>query len=447
MRRPLRVLLLAAIFVTPAIDAQAQKREPAPAGSPLSEAIRFELAVYYLPRSLRDPMDVLRERVAATKLKLAKEPPRRADGLYVLARVETSVAEKYRPPDLQSLQYFGRGISREQAQGLQESQQVLVLDFAHPSRQMREGLRAAYELTEAIARETGGLIWDEETREVFSTDAWRSRIATWGTGVPDASKHTVIHAYRNGNYVRAITLGMAKLGLPDVVVEDFSWSANRNMGILINLLCQAMAEGAVIGAGGRYDLELKSIRHAGVRDAQLRALKPNAEAVAKLVLLQGVKDQGDPDNRLFEIGFERYPGPDQHARQDRLLSSLFGSEDSVSQVRHTRELLAASERARAKLPALREAFRAGLQPGEYIQLKAPFATRDGRREWMWVEVTSWSGNAIEGLLKNEPDAVPGLHGGQIVKVRQEDIFDYIRRYPDGRQDGNETGAVIQKMQK
>lgn len=229
-------------------------------------------------------------------------------------------------------------------------------------------------------------------------------------------------------------------------MDDFSWSMNRPVGHLINLFCQAMAEGARVGPDGVFDLDLQAIRHPAVRQAQLATLKVNAEAVARLALRPGTREQGDPDNRLIQIGFDRYPGGDAHARQDRMLSSLFGWEDSVAMVRHDAALTAASRKARAQLPALREAFRQGLRPGEFIQVKAPFATPDGGNEWMWVEVTRWTGEAIEGLLKNEPVRIPGLHGGQIVTVRQPQVFDYIRRFPDGTEEGNGTAEIIRKMQ-
>ena len=92
----------------------------------------------------------------------------------------------------------------------------------------------------------------------------------------------------------------------------------------------------------------------------------------------------------------------------------------MTPVKHDEELLEASRRARANLPALREAFNAGLAPGEFIQVKVPFKTPDGGKEWMWVEVTSWSGDKIRGLLRNEPFHIPNLHGGQTVDVSEED---------------------------
>jgi uncharacterized protein YegJ (DUF2314 family) len=64
---------------------------------------------------------------------------------------------------------------------------------------------------------------------------------------------------------------------------------------------------------------------------------------------------------------------------------------------------------------------------------------------MWVEITGWNGDNIKGPLKNEPFNIQSLHRGQIVEVKQDDVFDFIRQFSDGRQEGNETGAVIEKM--
>ena len=79
-------------------------------------------------------------------------------------------------------------------------------------------------------------------------------------------------------------------------------------------------------------------------------------------------------------------------------------------------------------------------------LKAPFETSSGGNEWMWVEVSSWKGGAIDGLLGNEPAEVPGLHAGATVRVNEKDIFDYIFYKADGSTEGNETGREIEKSQ-
>jgi uncharacterized protein YegJ (DUF2314 family) len=182
-----------------------------------------------------------------------------------------------------------------------------------------------------------------------------------------------------------------------------------------------------------------------VREVQLSSLEPDAAAVARLSLRKGTWEQGDPHNRIIELGFDRYDGNDRFARQHAMVDSLFGGEGQVSWVKHNEEILAASRRAKARLPALRAEFRAGLPPGEFICVKAPFATPDDGVEWMWVEVTSWDGDEIRGLLMNEPLNIPDLQGGQTVEVSQDDVFDYLRRRPDGSEEGNETGKLVKSF--
>lgn len=419
------------------------------AGSPSSKAVIFQFAVYFLPVPSKDPMaalrTVLRDQPASPAL--VDEVPKGLAKPVLMAHLEKDVEHQYAPPDLQSLRYFGRGLTREQALALQGAKQALILSFVHPREHVWSGLKAATEVMESLARETGGLLWDEETREVFTPDEWhKRRIAAWTETMPNVTSHTTIHVYESGEYVRAITLGMAKFGLPDVVVGNFTWSLNRNVGHLVNAFCQSLAETGEIAREGEYELDFRAIKNRDLRDSYLAALLPNATATAHLALVQGIAEEGDPRNRLIEITFDRYPGVDVHARQDAMMGSLFGWADSVKRIRHDEELLAASRRAKGKLAGLRAVFAKGLEPGGYIQVKAPFATPGGTTEWMWVEIVEWDGGKMRGLLKNEPFDIPGLHGGQTVPVREEDVFDYIRHYPDGRDEGNETGSIIEKMQ-
>jgi uncharacterized protein YegJ (DUF2314 family) len=238
---------------------------------------------------------------------------------------------------------------------------------------------------------------------------------------------------------------MQKAGLPDVVADNFSWSLNRNMGHIVNLFVQAMAEGATPSRPGEFDLDIRAIKNPKVRDPQVTTLKPNATGIALLTLKKGTWEEGDPENRLIELGFERGTGPDIHAKQDQIVGAAFGWEDSITNIKHDEAIKAASRAARQKLPALREEFSKGLAPGEFIQVKAPFATPDGGNEWMWVEVTAWKGDTIKGLLKNEPFNIPDLHGGQIVEVSEARVFDYLRKHADGTVEGNETGELIEKQ--
>jgi hypothetical protein len=378
--------------------------------------VRFQFAVYFPEHQNREPQLVARGILAKSypEFRIVNKLPAEPASATVSIHVEDNVAKSYAPPTLEALRYSGHGRDARQSQSLQKTRRALLLDFSHPTQQVWSALHQANSLTEAVARQIGGFVWDEETREVFTADAWHaSRVGSWTDSetVPEVSHQTVIHLYQKDEFIRAITLGMRKFGLPDVVVEGSSRHTEDQVGILINLFCQTMAEGASLDIPGKFNLDLNNIRNAEARDRQSKSLKAFAEGAVVLTLNKGRHDDGDPDNRLIQVGSDAYRGPDPHAKLDAMLTCFFGSEDKARPVEHTDELLEASRKAKEQLPALRELFKTGLQPGEVIMVKAPFATQDGGREWMWVEVTRWQENHIQGLLQNDPAQVHDLHAG------------------------------------
>jgi uncharacterized protein YegJ (DUF2314 family) len=420
--------------------------EPVPVGDLSNKQIKYQLAVYYLPVPTKGPLVELDKLLAneftdLLRVGIISENLARPS---LTARLETDVAKNYAPPDLEMLKICGKTLDRKQAESLQSCKEALILDFAYSKDHQWDGLKSALRLTESIARATGGLPWDETSREVYTPDEWkRQRLDSWTGPIPDVSTLTSIHAYKKNEYVRAVSLGMSKLGLPDIVVEEFSWTVNGSMGHLLNLFAQALAEGQRLTRPGEFDLDILSIKNPEGKD--VAAIKKNATTEAPLTLRVGKREPRDPVNRLIVIEFDRGQGPDVHSRQQAILSGLFGAEDSVSLVKQDEELAAASRQARLKLPELRAKFSKGLAPGEYIQLKAPFKTLDGGTEYMWVEVISWDGDKVKGLLKNEPAHVLDLHAGQVVEILASTAFDFIHRYPDGRVEGNETGKIIEKQ--
>ena len=379
-------------------------------------------------------------------LKVLKKPDESVAGPAVFIAMLDMAAEDFAPPSTETLKYFGRGVSGEQAEAMQKSNVAAVVTFTYDAADAIAANRRACEVMNELATRTAGLIWDDETRELFTPAALaEKRMLPPEHGFPDVRTHIVIHAYKNTEYIRAITLGLRKFGLPDIVINEFSWSLNDQMGNMINLFAQSLVEGAA-PPFGLYDFDVSKLKHDAVRAVYEKHLKDDPHNVAHLTIVTADRDEGDPDNRLIELLFDRYPGKTVHEKHQEFASNFYGSIDTVSYVKHNDAILAASDRARRKLPALRKEFNAGLPPGEQLLLKAPFETASGGREWMWVEVSKWKGSAIVGLLANEPEDVPGLRAGATVKVNEEDVFDYILYRADGSEEGNETGKEIAKFQ-
>ena len=61
---------------------------------------------------------------------------------------------------------------------------------------------------------------------------------------------------------------------------------------------------------------------------------------------------------------------------------------------------------------------------------------------MWVEVIGWKGGEVEGILQNDPFEVSGLKAGARVRFKDSVVFDFIHYFPDGREEGNETGKIM-----
>lgn len=387
------------------------------------EVIAYTFAIYYLPQPRTDPVAML-----GNLLTNKFQGFHQADSLSgeetaptVAVWTSENPHNDCPPPDLESIQLFNHGVSPQQAVALQTTQTAMVLNFSYPAEQPWDRLRLALRLTGELAATTAGLIWDDETQEVFTPAAWNAlRVDQWVNHIPDLGDHILLHAYDTDGQMRVVTVGMAKFGLPDVVVNHIPPSAARNVGCLVNAFCQAIAERPTIERLGEFDLDHQRMRSDGV-------------GTAPLTVQVGTHEEGDSENRLLEITFDRGPGRDVHARRHAILAAAFDEEAKprLIQAAHTAAMEAASQQVRAKLPSLRALFNEGLPPGEYVHVKAPFDCPDDSREWMWVEVMTWDGDEITGLLANQPVSIPTLQAGQTVVVAQSAVVDYLHQLTDG----------------
>lgn len=430
-----------------------QKQNSAPSGAPVSagnlvdERVGIEYVIYFINKPKVDPEKILKEALTADfpeykKLQVRERP--QGDELYVGSSLIENAQENYPPPNGEVLRFFGRGIPPKQAGELEKSNLAFSIFVTVPGNQCLKGLADSGELVYRISEQTGGFVWDSQTREMFSAEKLKEIRSVASPETIDVSDHVTVHAYQNGEYVRAVTLGMSKFGLPDVVVSE---TTNQNIAQLITLFCQSLVETPVLSTAGIYDLNLNEIQSPSVREVFSELIEANKTKTVKLSLHQGKAEAGDAENRLIELGFERYELADQHAGQAQAIADLMGeSGDDPIQYRseNDQELLAVSEKAKQKLPALREHFNNGLEPNESIVVKAPFKTPDDGIEWMWVQVVSWEGDQIKGQLNNDPRHIPDLHSGQTVNVKMDELFDYMHYKPDGSYEGNETAKIIQK---
>ena len=401
-----------------------------PAGDLLAAQVKFVHALYFAPKAKTDPAKAL----AGCKKKVAWQ-----DGAGVVIKESRPALEEFAPPELDSLQYVGVDVGPAEGKAMLAGEAPLVVAFAAPQAEARAVLLRAAQLMGCVADATGALLWDEATRQVFSRAAWQDeRIAPWQGAMPAVTHHTVIHFYQEGDASRAVTLGMSKFGLPEIVVNDLAKAGSRDVGMLINLVAQTMLERPTVARDGELPVDASKLK-----------LPPALRGVGKraaptLQVRVGEKLQGDADNRLLELGFDGEVGATLHERQIALLEGLLGDagEKVLGVGDDDTEMLGARDRARVALATLAKGFAKGREDGAHLIVKAPFKTDKGDNEWMWVEVTSWKGDRMEGILINEPFHVPTLHEGADVVVSQQTLYDYMYTRVGGESEGGETDQIL-----
>jgi uncharacterized protein YegJ (DUF2314 family) len=407
-------------------DAGAAER-PWPAGPLVVPPKMIGHAIYFAPKP-KTPPDAALD--GACKREVADA---RALGKLDVRRPKREVLP---PPSVETLGYFGKSLSAEQRAAVQTTADpmMVIMSGQHP-----KALRALTVLAACLARATAGLVWDEHTRQMFTAAAFAAlRLDGWPAGGdPDVRAHVVVHQYADGELLRGVSLGMDKLGLPDLVVEQYSPTESR-MTSVMNLVAQTLFERGRLDVAGVLSVAVPELRHATLR-ADLQAGLVDAEGRATVRLVQGSRQEGDAENRLIALRLG-----ENTEQQAAFVDALFGRRhDPTTQIEHDDELIAAMERARTGLRKLKAKFVSGLGPTETLTVKAPFRTSTGGNEWMWLQVTAWKGERLRGILDNDPDDVPGLARGARVEVSLATLADYGLYRGEELVEGHEFTKLLQ----
>jgi uncharacterized protein YegJ (DUF2314 family) len=425
------------------------------AGAPpqLTRKERFvvnETALFFAAPPTTDPMKELRRLCAGHKppIWFIEKPPKdKAGQPFPAVHALWVPTAQYPPPDANQWRYRVRDVPDELQPKMAAQARTLLMEFMWTRESAVPADHAMSQVIADLADATGGYPWHEASRVLLSPHAWRTqRVDTWQGELPDVSQHISLDAYRSGDLIRIVSLGLEDFGLPDLEVSGVTGHAATPVSHLVNAAAQSLVESG-LPVDGHLTLDFARIQHERVRHHLQDNPLPGATGKAALVLRPATPEKGDADNDLLSVDFEA-PGASATERQEAAVGAAFGArEHVVGASAHDGELNAARDRAIALLPAIHARFAQGLQPGDRLTLKAAFATDDDSgTEYMWVEVLSWKGSTIEGTLANDPFHVKSLHVGARVSFDQDRVFDWIWRFPDGGQEGNETGSILEKME-
>jgi len=376
-------------------------------------------------------------------LKINQFPDSIVHDSYMVERVNHLTGE-ITAPDVEYLKFAGQGLSDQEMLQLQNANSVLMITFFATSENIIEKQRNITSFIGEVVQSENSFIGDFNTRRYYSASSWKKQRVDAFIG-NSMFQEITLHTYREGEFCRIVSLGMGKFCLPDISIKDFACGDQNTFGSLVNAVVATWVNNPTMNIDSTLLIDLQNLTDENVKQYITSGVGEEAEQKAKVKLRLVKPEEGDNLNTQFRIIFNDPTYSTPQEEQNAVLKKIFGSEESLVTIIHDEAILEASERAKAKLPELRELFNKGLEPGYSIYVKAPFITDSGSNEWMWVEVTVWTENIIEGILQNEPDEISGLKSGSIVKVKQQDIFDYILNKPDGSYDGNETGKLMEEM--
>ena len=454
---------------------------------------RLGLALYCAPTCSDEGIQALEDALAPIpsrrRLPRAAAQPVRTMGLVMV--------EDFGLPHLETLGALADGVGPDAVASLESSQEVLVVSFAAPRERITELNAVAYPAFLAAIQAGGAVVEDLTTGRIFDADAFADQAALLTAASLDTSAFFVLQATgdQDEDSTDLETVGLRALGLHDIRAESLAEDQLDDWAALINALAQLSWEQGSLQS--RMFVTESAIQ---LEDARLRAVGIEGTVYARSASSTW-STSADP---LVVIGFDgRFDAPPAFPLDSYPTAQLEGGEAEPEPVPVAEPapipepvaepvpptvpepvpplvpeptpaaipqaqpepppapvpvaqpapapshaplpptLIETQTRSLARLDSeVRQAWDAGLPSGDRLYVKAPFDGDQGALEYLWVQVVSWSGGAIAGVLRSEPSWVPKLAVGDVVEVDQAVVFDYLWRHADGSSEGNLTEAFL-----
>lgn len=311
-------------------------------------------------------------------------------------------------------------------------------------------------MAHSIAVQFGGVVMDRDVPRLIPINTYTSR--------PESeirvTEHILVLAVpqREGR-AHLVARGMRKFQLPSIEVEYVPRELQPHMALVIQILAQMLVyrvhkllasrwpsgHHATLAIPNELRLDLD---HESLRKSRWKVkTKPNARRATEIRLAFLPDNAPEPLLRLEPPdGFRGDP----RGWMAPMLAELLGEEEAGAASAAEAEpepadpLEAAHQRALKDLPELKRRFQKGLPGGHDAYVKRAFPLPDGGHEYMWIHVTSWFEDVVRGKLATHPRHRTDLRAGQTLQCTEEDVFDWLLVFPDGREMGGFTDKVSQQ---
>lgn len=423
-----------------------RRSEPGPIQVDLPADITPGFAVFFRPSGGGPPEnDELLLKVKRWLGRYATDPLRGLlvdwidHGMLIVRVVPTSQTP---PLDLDAL--HASGMSPGQERTLGDSSHAAVVMGKDLGLPPHPGLWSAVAGARALVGDLGGVAFDMTTRRLLPPGDEHRGLPDMGAMViPD---HLAIEREdEEGPSASLATLGMAKFGLPDLIIRGVPGESRREASMVLGGLAALIAgwampyreraEGHSVRARLEpfWHLDMTEVLAAHAIDPADPFVEPAGETTVQL--------STDPATRRSRLPrLEVKPATGAPAGSGSgvrgLIGQLFGAAGNYFEFPADLPGLGESlARIAADLPAIKGRFLGGLPPGAQLSVKRGFPVEEGRSEYLWVGVGSWSGDRIRGRIENDPVRCAGFDRGQVVEFGESEVFDWLITHPDGTREG------------
>lgn len=348
--------------------------------------------------------------------------------------------ESWRPGELEERRFL-------------EATHVVAIISDDLLRPPRLGLWLALAAARALSEASGGVALDPEFPRLLRLDDNQRDLPA--NGRIHIGDHILVpQSVGDKGLLWTTTKGMGKFGLPELEICDAPPNLNTPIGYLINGAAQRLVRSSLeqaLEAGEKEpgELTLEPILRVRLEDvvaARTEELPVPPEEGARgwvdvgLEYRRGRRDEDSFLRLTPPPGTREKPG----VWWSTAISEMFGAgESTLRNVKSDSEAMEAAHlRAMSELPRARQRFAAGLQPGEMLIVKHGFPTGGEMHEYMWLSVNSWRDDRLTCQLMNSPEIRRDLRAGQMVELREADLFDWAVMRPDGEIEGGYTNRVV-----
>jgi hypothetical protein len=307
-----------------------------------------------------------------------------------------------------------RGLTAKEKATVARLPNVVVVHVTTPTGPKELALRAAIAGAAAIARDIGGVVWDQLLARLEGARTFASHAVTTPLDAsafrPDRVE--LLYEPKAEGVVRVLTAGLSRWGAPDVEAVAVPTAASARMAEVVLAVAEAIADGATTQplVLSRDDVA-RARGQAYPVDAGFPAAKP-----VEVEVVTAHPENGDPNDFMARIVPSAGEGPIGYLD---LAERFFGPVLAASP---DNDVLAFRRgKAQGKLAAAVTAWEAQKAGGARLLVLLPFPIPgDAGVESMWIDVTRSDARTLTGKVMDDPlGATDVKRGDEVTRPRTQ----------------------------